>query len=281
MDELTFSSHLRALRTERGLTARELSRRIKRSPAFISQIETERRATARLPALEILRAIAAALGVTLGELVPPALLEDVPSNIPPAGEGRWDAEDQRDPPAAVLATRRRLLTNRRPGERQLGSPVKAGLRSRLVPVLNSLDVALPGDRFEALLRVQRGYFAFPPQRPAAYCMPDESLAMEDIHRGDYLLIDLDETSPAGGDLALVRYAGTTFTRVWHQDTRQITPGLASSVWESRTFDEDEVRGLAIIGLFCGLFPSPYNGFRSRPRSHIETAKGVSALPEDA
>ena len=74
MDEPTFSSHLRSLRRERGLTARELSRRIKRSPAFISQIETERRATARLPALEVLRDIAAALGVTLGQLVPPHCL---------------------------------------------------------------------------------------------------------------------------------------------------------------------------------------------------------------
>jgi len=279
MDELTFSSHLRSLRRERGLTARELSRRIKRSPAFISQIETGRSATARLPALEILRDIAAALGVALGQLVPPELLEDMPPSISPAGGWGGDAEYQGNPPAAGPSARRLLLTNRRPGERQPGSPLKAGFRSRLVPILNSLDVVLPGGGFEALLRVQHGYFAFPPQRPAAYCMPDESLAAEDIHEGDYLLVDLDETSPADGDLALVRYAGTTFARVWHQDKGRLTLDPASSAWESLTLDEDESQRLTLVGLFCGLFPSPYNSSRSRPTSRTETAGEVSAIPE--
>jgi transcriptional regulator with XRE-family HTH domain len=55
---------LRALRTQRGLSVRTLAAQVGFSPSFISQIEGE----AASPSIASLEKIAAALGVTLGQL---------------------------------------------------------------------------------------------------------------------------------------------------------------------------------------------------------------------
>jgi transcriptional regulator with XRE-family HTH domain len=82
--EDTLGTRLRVERERRGLSLRELARRLEVSPSLVSQIETGK----TQPSVRTLYAIVTELGVSLDELFAPAGGDDAPASAPrPAGEG--------------------------------------------------------------------------------------------------------------------------------------------------------------------------------------------------
>ena len=102
--EDTLGTRLRVERERRGLSLRELARRLEVSPSLVSQIETGK----TQPSVRTLYAIVTELSVSLDELFAPAV-DDHPSSppavratpddthtVPPVGFGRVQRADERD-----------------------------------------------------------------------------------------------------------------------------------------------------------------------------------------
>lgn len=263
MNGMSFALRLKALRESRGMTARELSRRIERNSAFISQLETEKRAKVRLPSLEIMRAIAAALGVSVEELAPETTAttsgeaERRAMLVPP---GAGNSSSQFDPSdwlgygsGGARGVEDRLPLHDRPQPQG-----RVQFRTRSVPVLNIIDVQPPDGVVEPILHVHHRYFTRQAKRPAAYYMTDSSLRADRVLPGDYLLIDLEARQPNNGDIVLVIYEGRFLARVWQFYGEPLSLDAASPEIPSLRLGPEERRRMQIIGLFCGLFPRPYH-----------------------
>ena len=81
--EDTLGTRLRVERERRGLSLRELARRLEVSPSLVSQIETGK----TQPSVRTLYAIVTELGVSLDELFAPAGGDGAPAAVPrPDGE---------------------------------------------------------------------------------------------------------------------------------------------------------------------------------------------------
>ena len=87
--EDTLGTRLRVERERRGLSLRELARRLEVSPSLVSQIETGK----TQPSVRTLYAIVTELGVSLDELFAPAVDHDSSSSPP----GRATLDDARPP----------------------------------------------------------------------------------------------------------------------------------------------------------------------------------------
>jgi transcriptional regulator with XRE-family HTH domain len=99
--EDTLGTRLRVERERRGLSLRELARRLEVSPSLVSQIETGK----TQPSVRTLYAIVTELGVSLDELFAPAGGDGAPASAPrpsaegarpPVGFGRVQRADERD-----------------------------------------------------------------------------------------------------------------------------------------------------------------------------------------
>ena len=100
--EDTLGTRLRVERERRGLSLRELARRLEVSPSLVSQIETGK----TQPSVRTLYAIVTELGVSLDELFAPAGGDGAPPVAvprpagedarPPVGFGRVQRADERD-----------------------------------------------------------------------------------------------------------------------------------------------------------------------------------------
>jgi transcriptional regulator with XRE-family HTH domain len=116
---LALGAFLRAQRLASDLSLRELSERTSVSNAYLSQLERG----LHEPSLSVLRAIASALGVSLGSLLASAGLLDLADDDRHAGLRDTEAAILRDPllsepqRTALLSVYRSFVSGRRAGER--------------------------------------------------------------------------------------------------------------------------------------------------------------------